>query len=98
AVDPSRYRLAIIGTPVWAFSMASPVRSFLVDYREKLPRVAFFCTLRSSGSASVFQEMEQAAGQKPLACLTVKDREVTSNSFTEATEKFAVALLTWLKG
>lgn len=43
--DPSIYDLVVIGTPVWAWSMSSPVRAYMVANKARLPAVAFFCTL-----------------------------------------------------
>src|SRR3974390_2834355 len=47
--DPSSYDLIVIGTPVWAWSVSSPVRAYLIGNRARLPAVAFFCTLGGAG-------------------------------------------------
>ncbi|MHC2382978.1 flavodoxin family protein [Bradyrhizobium liaoningense] len=38
--DPSLYDLVVIGTLVWAWSLSSPVRAYLLANRSKLPAVA----------------------------------------------------------
>ena len=48
--DPSSYDLVVIGTPVWAWSVSSPVRAYLTAMKPRLPDVAFFCTLGATGS------------------------------------------------
>lgn len=86
--NPSDYHLVIIGTPVWAFTMASPVRTFLVVHRERLPIVAFFCTLGGYGSKKTFQEMEKVAGKKPLACLSIREKDIRSDNLLPQVEEF----------
>ena len=39
--NPADYELVIIGTPVWAFTMSSPTRTFLTEQKDKLKKVAF---------------------------------------------------------
>ncbi|MCX7894243.1 MAG: hypothetical protein N2544_18010, partial [Burkholderiales bacterium] len=51
--DPAGYELVVIGTPVWFWSLSSPVRSWLARHRPK-HRVAFFCTMGGSGARRVF--------------------------------------------
>ena len=50
--DVSSYDLVVIGTPVWAWSLSSPVRAYLMAKTNQLPAVAFFCTLGGKGSES----------------------------------------------
>ena len=73
--NPAAYELVIVGTPVWFWSLSSPVRSWLESRR--LPhRVAFFCTMGGSGAQRVFSTMAQLAGKEPAATLALLDREV----------------------
>ena len=48
--DVSSYDLVVVGTPVWAWSLSSPVRAYLMTTASQLPEVAFFCTLGGKGS------------------------------------------------
>lgn len=77
--DPSLYDLTIIGTPVWAFTMATPIRTYIVGNKEKLKKVAFFCTEGGSGGRRAFREMETLCGQKPIAMLELLTKEVARN-------------------
>ena len=47
--EVSSYDLVVIGTPVWAWSVSSPVRAYLMATANRLPEVAFFCTRRAGG-------------------------------------------------
>ncbi|MBW2975239.1 flavodoxin domain-containing protein [Candidatus Woesearchaeota archaeon] len=70
--DPSKYPLVIIGTPVWAGSMAPAVRAYL--NKNKFRKVAFFCTC-GGNQGKVFGEMEKLS-KKPLASLELRDRKI----------------------
>ena len=87
-VDPSDYDLVIIGTPVWAGNMASPVRTYLSNNNDKLNRVAFFCTMRSRGSKRTFLEMERLSEFNPLACLALTDKEIKQEKHIKKVKEF----------
>jgi flavodoxin len=72
--DPAAYELVVIGTPVWFWSLSSPVRSWLERHRLQ-GRVAFFCTMGGSGARRVFCAMAELAGREPVATLALTDRE-----------------------
>jgi len=88
--DPTQYDLVVIGTPIWAESVASPVRSYLETHRNELRTVAFFCTCGGRGDARVFAQMEQLCGVKPISTLTV--RESMIEDCARSVEKFAAAI------
>jgi flavodoxin len=78
--DPGNYDLVIIGTPVWAGTFASPVRSYLEQYGDRIGKAAFLCTQGGDKESQTFSDMADMLGKKPEATLTlrahvVKDRE-----------------------
>jgi len=79
--DPRSYDLVVIGTPVWAWSVSSPVRSYLAANRRRLPDVAFFCTMGSRGGERAFEEMQAIAGKAPRAGCAVTAREAASEAY-----------------
>lgn len=79
-VDPSTYDLVIIGTPVWAFTMASGVRTWLTEHGKKLKKVAFFASMGGRGDQRTFDHMEQLCGQEPIATATFIDKKSDINS------------------
>ncbi len=87
-VDPSDYDLVIIGTPVWAENMASPVRSYLFQNNDSLNRVAFFCTMLSKGSKKTFLEMEKLSEFNPLACLSLTDKGIKQEKHIKKVKEF----------
>lgn len=78
--DPSTYDVVVLGTPVWAWSVSSPLRAYMMANRLRLPAVAFFCTLGGAGADTAFAQMQDLAGKHPVACLSVTARDLASGS------------------
>jgi flavodoxin len=92
--NPADYDLVIVGTPVWAFNVSAPIRSYLTERGQSAKRVAFFCTMGGSGDQRALAEMEALAGKKPLAVLTVLEKTVKSGGFRDAAGGFVQTLQT----
>ncbi len=92
AKDPSQYDLVIIGTPVWAATMSSPVRTFIAENKEKLKSVAFFATMGNVGDASAIDAMGEACDKKPRATLALTARDIKSGAHIDAVKKFAASI------
>ncbi len=90
--DPASYDVVVIGTPVWAWSVSSPVRAYLAANRTRLPAVAFFCTLGGGGNDRAFAQMQRLVGKPPLDCCAIFARDVTSNKFGPRVAEFAQSL------
>lgn len=86
--NPTDYDLVIVGTPIWSFNVASPVRAYLEQQKDKIKKTAFFCTMGGSGDQRAFTSMAETCGQKPLATLTLLTKEVAENKFEEKTKEF----------
>lgn len=86
--DLSRYDIVIIGSPVWAGTMSTPVRTLIAENKDKLKKVAFFITLGGTGDASAFRSMEEACGKKPIATLALRTGDVKKGDYVEALKKF----------
>lgn len=76
ARKPGDYARVLVGTPVWAGHVASPVRAYLELHRDELRHVAFFCTYGGRGAVGAFSDMAQLVGQPPEGTLAVSEREV----------------------
>jgi flavodoxin len=75
-LDASRYDLVVVGTPIWAGSVAAPVREYLQENCLKLRHVAFFCSFGGLGSQSAFDEMSVLTGKAAVAQCKVRATEV----------------------
>lgn len=74
-LDPARYDLVIVGTPVWFWSLSSPVRTWLRRHHAALGKAAFFCTCGSSGDRRALAEFEALCGPA-AASLAFTDGEI----------------------
>jgi flavodoxin len=84
---PRDYALVIIGTPVWACTMASPVRTWIDRYGARCRRMAFFCTCGSVGGAGrALIDMQQLAGRRAWATLALQREQVARIGLDAAVE------------
>jgi len=90
--DPSSYDLVVIGTPVWAWSVSSPIRADLMQHANKLPQVAFFCTMGGRGDKGTFAQMQVLAGKAPRAKAAFTTQEVVEARFATKLAAFVQAL------
>jgi flavodoxin len=90
--DPAEYDLVIIGTPVWAGTMASPVRTYLTAQADKLKRVAFFVTQSGAGGNKTLDDMAELVRRKPVASLVVLSKEAVHSKYQEKLDQFVKVL------
>jgi flavodoxin len=88
AKDPSRYSLVVLGSPVWAGNMCSPIRAYITANKSKLTRIALFCTQGGSGAEKVLQAMAELCEQTPVATASFNDSEVAQKLHREKLRKF----------
>jgi flavodoxin len=94
--DAASYDMVVIGSPVWAGKMSSPIRTYLAQNKDKFTSVAFFCTHGqpgSEGSTKMLESMETLSGKKAAAVLDVAANDVESGEYVEKAKRFATALL-----
>lgn len=89
---PADYPLVVLGTPVWAGHMSSPMRGYLLQQRVHLRRIALFCTMGGSGGAGVLTAMADLCNQLPVATLCVRQRDVLAERCGAPLADFARAL------
>lgn len=69
--NPADYDLVILGTPVCAWQVSAPMRSYALQNATRFKRVAFFCTDGGLGSRRVFAEFGRLCGRPPVATFLV---------------------------
>ena len=92
AADPRTADLVVIGTPIWAWHLSSPVRAFARRHRAEFRRIAFFCTMGASGSEAAFAELRELTGREPVATLALADREIDTPAGRTRLDAFVAAL------
>lgn len=88
---PERYGLVVIGTPIWFWNIASPVRAWITRHRGQLPAVALFCTCGGSGGAKVFADLERLIGRPAAATLVLTEAQCDDAQHLERVRRFAAA-------
>lgn len=79
--NPTDYDLVIIGTPVWAGTMSSAIRTYCEQNKDKFKAVSFFSTQGALKLQKVFSELEKVCGKKPIAYELFPTRFVRSGQF-----------------
>lgn len=74
--DPATYDLVVLGSPVWAGHVSSPMRAYLGQRSGKLACVALFVTEGGSGGPKALAEMSALAGLQPVATLELRAKEM----------------------
>lgn len=90
--DPGDYEIVLLGTPVWAGHVSSPMRACLEANKGAFRRVAFFCTQHASGAEKVVREMAEICGRQPEATLVVNDPEIKQSSYRPKLDQFIRAI------
>jgi flavodoxin len=90
--DPSRYELVVVGTPVWAGNVSTPIRTYLGANKASLRKVAFFCTQGRTGSEDAFREMASLCAINPLATLALASSEAGKDASRVKVREFAAKI------
>ncbi len=90
--NPADYDLVVIGTPVWAGSVSSPVRTYLNKHRDQIRKAALFCTLGGRGGGRTFLEMERVLRRSAIDHCAVLEYEIWAGSHVRSVEEFAKSL------
>lgn len=88
----SDYPLVILGTPVWAGSMASPMRSFLVAHQRELRQVACFCTMAGRGDRTTLREMAALCRKGDTPTFSCTEADVRAGRHRERLDEFVRSL------
>ncbi len=92
SANPRDYHLVVLGSPVWAGRVSSPVRAYIARHRQDLGNVALFCTEGGSGAPKVLQTMAALCGRTPVATAFFTDREIDGEQFGRKLDPFITAL------
>lgn len=87
--DPSQYDIVIIGTPVWALTMSTPVRTYLTENKGKLGKVAFFLTFGGFGAESAFHDLEDLCGKNATGTLAVNSTSIKEGTYRDGVKQFS---------
>ena len=90
--DPSAYDLVIIGTPIWAGRMSSPIRTYITKNKDRFPKVAFFVTCGGMDLTKAMAELEDLCGKKSVGTLTVTTEDVSKDKYLQSVKDFVTKI------
>ena len=86
--DVAAYDGLVVGTSIWASKTSPAVRTYILQNKGHLTKVAFFCTCGGLGREKALREIVDISGQSPLALLEVSHEEVLNAGYVSKVEKF----------
>lgn len=78
--DPKNFDAVVLVSPVWAYRLASPMRSFVSLYRKSLPDVAVVSVMGGRGAQNAIAEISQIIGYSPILSAAFTAREICDGS------------------
>jgi flavodoxin len=90
--DVARYDVVVLGTPVWAGHVSSPMRSFVQTHADKLKRIAVFCTQGGQGGPKALGEIAALCGKDAVATLVVNEGDIAKARYGAQLDAFAAAI------
>jgi flavodoxin len=91
SANPRDYALVVLGTPVWAGNMSSPIRTYIAEHKLDFARVALFCTQGGSGGEKVLRAIADLCGRSPVATVCFNDSEIDRDLHSAKVRAFTAA-------
>lgn len=91
-LDASQYDLVILGAPVWAQSIAAPMRTYAKRNREKMKNVAVYCTEMGEGGERALNQLKTLCGKEPRGTMIVLEKELQSGAYADKIGGFLKAI------
>ena len=92
--NPRDYDIVIIGTPIWWYSLAPAVKTYLEKYR--LRKVAFFFTCEADKKNTAFEDMGNICGVKPVGTLRIDKRDKKDLDNSKKIDEFVDQIKTFM--
>lgn len=86
------YSLVIVGSPVWAFNVSTPIRTFLTEHKEEIGDAGFFVTAGGSGCEAALSAMEEITNKTPRATLEILQDDFKGNTYETKVDDFVESL------
>lgn len=90
--DPRDFGTVVLVSPIWAYRLASPMRSFVADRRDDLQQIAVVSVMGGSGAPNAVAEVGHLLGRAPVLATAFTTREVEDGSCAGRLEAFGQAL------
>lgn len=90
--DPGDFRTVVLVSPIWAYRLAGPMRSFVAERRQALRRVAVLSTMGSGGASNAVAEVARLLGHGLLQSAAFTQAQLEDGSATARLLAFGDAL------
>ena len=90
--DPAGFDLVVIVAPIWLKRLASPMRSFVANFRGSLRKVAVVSVMGGKGGQNAPAEIGGIVDAAPVMSTTFTMREVDDGSYAPRLLALAAAL------
>jgi flavodoxin len=90
--EVASYDIVVIGTPVWAGHLSTPIRSYIAEQGRRFLRIALFCTEGGASGEKALAEAANLCGKSPEATLIVTEKELRSGAFRDKVAEFVKVL------
>ncbi|MEJ8826977.1 flavodoxin [Variovorax humicola] len=90
---PKSFDAVVLVSPIWAWRLASPMRSFVMRRQDHLPDVAVVSVMGGGGAANAVDEVSRILGRAPLLHAAFTQREVESGSHAQRLQSFGEELV-----
>ncbi len=90
--DQASYDLVVIGTPIWAANMSSPVRAYITKHGPDIKKAALFCTGDGDKPEKAFAPITELLGKEPIVTMGLIGEEREGETATQRIEAFVVDL------
>ena len=78
--NPADYDLVIVGTPVWASNMATPIYTYLEKYHKDIKNIACFCTCMGGGYEKTLEKMGKVSRKQPVSTMYLTSQDIENPS------------------
>ena len=81
AVDPSGYERVVLLSPIWAFSLAEPMKLYLKEFGKSIQNYSLIVTCGMFGLRGCVRNCVKAAGKPPVKSIKIRAKHVIAGSF-----------------
>jgi len=89
---PDQFDAVVLIAPIWIYRLAGPMRSFVAQYRDRLPAVAVLSVMGGRGAPNAVAEIGGLLGRSPIFSTAFLAREVESGSCATRLRAFGEAV------
>ena len=90
--NPTEFDAVVLISPIWAYRLAGPMRSFVEELSASLRNVAMISVMGESGAPNAIAEVTRLIGRPPLLNAAFKSREVEDGSCAGRLQAFGRAV------